>query len=55
MREDNADYYLRRFTEELRAAERATCARAASAHRELANHYLMKIEVPMVEAERLSA
>lgn len=55
MREQNANYLLRRFTEELLAAERATCPQAARVHRELANRYLMQIEPPMVVSERLSA
>lgn len=55
MREENAEYLMRRFTEELRAAERASCPKAARVHRELANRYLMQIEPPTVIEERLSA
>jgi hypothetical protein len=55
MREENTEFLLRRFTEELQAAERATCPQAARAHRELANLYLMQVEPPTVVLERLSA
>ena len=38
------DYLLRRATEELAAAGRATCLQARRVHCDLANSYLLKIE-----------
>ena len=36
---ENLDYYKRRIADELAAAERANCSKAAEAHRELAERY----------------
>ena len=41
---DSVTYYRRRLAEELSATERADCARAAEAHRELANIYRRLLE-----------
>ena len=55
MRDDIADYLQLRFTEELAAAQHATCPQAARAHRELADRFLKKIEPRMAFSKRLSA
>ena len=52
MREENADYYLRRFVAEVHAAGVANCPAAARAHREMATQYLMRVRPPMAVSER---
>jgi hypothetical protein len=43
-------YLIRRATEELAAAKRATCPQAAKAHRELAQRYSTMVEDELVPA-----
>ena len=52
MREENAEYYLRRFVAEVQAAGVANCPEAARAHREMATQYLMRVRPPPVVCER---
>lgn len=49
---DNGIYYQRRLREELAAAERAECVRAAAAHRELAEIYSVLLEAEESRPER---
>ena len=46
MSKDNAGYFRRRAMEERAAAERATCAAAEIAHRELSLRYLLRLVLP---------
>jgi hypothetical protein len=43
---NDQSYFTQRAAEELAAAERSTCAAAASAHRELSLRYSLKIILP---------
>ncbi len=46
MGKDDQDYFVQRATEEMAAAERASSAAAATAHRELSLRYSLKLILP---------
>ncbi len=49
MREDDRSYFVRRATEERKAANLAVCPQAAAAHRELAERYAAMISNKLVK------
>jgi hypothetical protein len=48
---DNQAYFLQRAAEEQAAAEGASCAAAADAHRELSLRYSLKLILPELAAD----
>jgi hypothetical protein len=55
MLDEDQSYFVRRANEEQSAAQRATCPKAAAAHRELAERYTALFETMTDQAKALSA
>jgi hypothetical protein len=55
MLRDDLSYFIRRAAEERAAAQRATCPRAAEAHREMAERYAALAATLTDRAETLPA